>query len=266
MLRQTGITQIMMRIVETMIIWLFLLLPYIMAEDKDKSADKPKEPAKAQQRPSKWSGTMEGNKRQQIADRETHNAMFKFDVYRDSTYTKLYLGLFYIRVKTDEVLTSFNRRGEVKGEYKLTNRFSGYLQQILEDNQARKLELLSRLSFGMGYHFLKQPNLKHSLYLGGTYTSEEYLNRPTIKRTHGYQVSNSFKCRYKSLELMHKYNYLPRSADIKEYKTRSDGSIRLYLSQYLYVGFSLINEYDNKPVVTGTHHSATSLLTIGYKF
>jgi hypothetical protein len=218
--------------------------------------------------PAKWSGTAEGNLRSQIATVDASNTTLKSDIYRDADNTRFYTGLLYLRGKSDEKLNIFQRRAELKIDRKLKSDFYGYLQQVFEDNQMSQLELLSRSSGGFGYHFLNRDNIKLAIYLGASYTSEEYENLDLPKRSYSYQLADNLHWKIvNGLVLDHKFEYLPRSEDLEEYKTRSDASLKIYFGKYLYGGFSLINEYDSNPGNASiSRHTATSLVTIGFRF
>lgn len=217
----------------------------------------------------KWSGTIESNfSNAKFGPSDTSNATFKSDIYGETKILKLYSGLLYLRGKTDNNLTSFQRRAEVKCDRKLTADFYSYLQHVFEDNQITKLEMGSRSSGGLSYNFLKTDALRESIYAGASYNSEEYENLTLRNRTYSYQFINNFYWKVaKGWELSHKYEYLPNSKNLKKFRSRSDGSVRLYLSKHLYSNFEIINEYDNKPVSPGTpKHNATMLLTMGFRF
>ncbi|MFA5795194.1 MAG: DUF481 domain-containing protein [Candidatus Brocadiia bacterium] len=231
-------------------------------------APQPKPAPKPPPPPATWSGTFEGNMRNQIAKVDTTNTTLKSDIYRDSHDTKFYNGLLYLRGKSADTLTQFQRRAEFKWDQKLKYKFYGYLQQVFEDNQMTKLEILSRSSGGLGYHFKTKNNFKWAGYLGASYTSEEYESNPIINRSYSYQLANDLYWKINdTLEVRNKYEYLPRSKDLDEFKTRSDSSVKVYFSKHLYGGFSLINEYDSNPGTTSvSRHTATSMITIGFRF
>ena len=247
-----------MRIATLSLLFIFTIAGVVYSEPAPQPA-KPK---------AKWSGTMEGNMRNQIASVDVSNTILKSDIYRDTDDTRFYTGLLYLRGKSDEKLSQFQRRSELKIDQKLKSNFYSYLQQVFEDNQITRLELLSRSSGGFGYHFLNRDNIKLATYLGASYTSEEYENITLPKRSYSYQLANNLHWKIANgLVLDHKFEYLPRSEDLKEYKTRSDASLKFYFSKCLYGGFSLINEYDSKPAQTNiSRNTATSLVTIGFKF
>ncbi|MFH1228675.1 MAG: DUF481 domain-containing protein [Planctomycetota bacterium] len=225
-------------------------------------------PPKPPPPPAVWSGTLEGNMRNQIAKVDTTNTTLQSNFYRDSPDTKLYIGLLYVRGKANDILNQFQRRAEFKLDQKLKSRFYSYVQQVFADNQITMLEISSRSSAGFGVHFFNQNEFKWAGYLGASYTSEEYDHNPVINRLYSYQLANELYWKISpSLELRHKYEYLPRSKHFDEYTTRSDGTIKIYLSKYLYSGFSLINEYNSTPGTTSvSRHTATSMVTIGFRF
>ncbi|MBI4711791.1 MAG: DUF481 domain-containing protein [Planctomycetes bacterium] len=216
----------------------------------------------------KWSGTIESSFSSSIGRIDTSNTTFKSDTYGETKNLKLYSGLLYLRGKSENKLTSFQRRAEIKGDRKLASNFYGYLQQVFNDNQVSKLKMGSRSSGGFGYHFIKTNDLKESVDIGASYNSEEYENLTLRKRTYSYQFINSFYWKItKGLELYHKYEYLPNTKDFKEFRSRSDGSVKLYLGKHLYSSFGIINEYERKPASPTTpKHKGTILITIGFRF
>ena len=176
--------------------------------------------------------------------------------------------MLYLRGKTDGILTSFQRRAEVKADRKLTANFYGYLQQVFDANQVTQLELGIRSSGGLGYHFVKTNTFKESVDIGASYNSEQYENLTLDKRTYSYQSSNTFYWKItKGLELRHRYEYLPNTSNLKNFRARSDGSVKIYIGKHLYSSFGMINEYDSAPASVATpKHKATILTTIGFKF
>ena len=223
---------------------------------------------KAEPPPAKWSGTIEGIFSNTIGQLNTSNTTLKSDTYGDWNTFKLYFGLLYLRGKTNNALTSFQRRAEVKGDRKLTANFYGYLQQVFDANQITLLDMGSRASGGLGYHFAKSATFKESVDIGSSYNSEEYDNLTLRKRTYSYQSSNTFYWKITTgLELFHRYEYLPNTSDLKNFRTRSDGSLKIYIGKHLYSNFGMINEYDSAPASAATpKHKATILTTIGFKF
>lgn len=216
----------------------------------------------------KWSGTVESNFSGSIGRIDTSNATFKSDTRGETKTLKLYLGLLYLRGRTDSELTSFQRRAEIKGDRKLTTNFYCYLQQVFTTNQNSLLELGSRSSGGLSYHFIKTKQFKEAVDIGASYNSEEYENLTFRKRTYSYQFTNNFYWKIANgWEICHKYEYLPRTKDFKDFRSRSDGSVRLYLGKHLYSSFGMINEYDSAPsAATTPKHKATVLVTMGFRF
>ena len=218
--------------------------------------------------PIKWTGTIEGNFSNTIGQLDTSNTTLKSDLYGDCNTFKLYFGLLYLRGKTNGPLTSFQKRAEVKADRKLTANFYGYLQQVFDANQITLLDMGSRSSGGLGYHFVKTATFKESVDIGASYNAEEYGNLTLWKRTYSYQSSNTFYWKIaKGLELYHRYEYLPNTNDLKNFRARSDGSVKIYIGKHLYSNFGMINEYDSAPASVATpKHKATILTTIGFKF
>jgi len=176
--------------------------------------------------------------------------------------------LLYLRGKSNKLLTSFNRRAEIKADRKLTANFYGYIQEVFSANQITKLEMGSRSSGGLGYHFVKTGDFRESVDIGASYNAEEYENLALRKRTYSYQSSNTFYWKIATgLELYHRYEYLPNTSDLKNFRTRSDGSVKVYIGKHLYSNFGMINEYDSAPASVATpKHKATILTTIGFRF
>jgi hypothetical protein len=234
-------------------------------------APKAPEPApakKAEPPPIKWSGTIEGNFSNTVGQLNTSNTSVKCNLYGDNTAFKLYAGLLYLRGQSDGTLTSFQRWAEVKFDRKLTANFYGYLQQVFNSNQITNLEMGSRSGGGLGYHFAKTAKVNESIDIGASYNAEEYGNLTLRKRTYSYQASNTFYWKITDgLELRHRYEYLPNTNDLKNFRARSDGSVKIFFSKYLYGNFGIINEYDNAPASAATpKRKATILTTIGFKF
>ncbi|MFH1229878.1 MAG: DUF481 domain-containing protein [Planctomycetota bacterium] len=249
--------------------FVILLTVFAAIYTTDGAEEKPKPPPPPPPPPIKWSGTIESNFSSSIGGANNiSNTTFKSDIYGETDIFKLYSGLLYLRGETDNKLTSFQRRAEVKGDRKLTANFYSYLQQVFSDNHISKLELGSRSSGGLSYHFVRTAALKESVDVGASYNSEEYENLTLRKRTYSYQFINNFYWKItKGCELRHKYEYLPNTKDLKEFRSRSDGSVKLYLSKHLYTNFGMINEYNTKPVSPSTpKHNATMLVTMGFRF
>ncbi|MEW6027419.1 MAG: DUF481 domain-containing protein [Planctomycetota bacterium] len=218
--------------------------------------------------PLKWSGSVEGNFSNTIGQNNTLNTTLKSDVRGEDKIIKLYFGLLYLRGRSDGSVSTFQRRAEVKAGPKLTSRFYCYLQQVFEANQITKLDVGSRSSGGLGYHFVMTDTVKESIDIGASYNSEEYDTLEFRNRTYSYQCSNTFYWKvYSNMELRHRYEYLPNTSDLKKFRARSDGSVRVSFSKYLYGNFGIINEYDRAPAsATTPKHKATILTTIGFKF
>ncbi|MBI5777878.1 MAG: DUF481 domain-containing protein [Planctomycetes bacterium] len=218
--------------------------------------------------PIKWSGTIEGTFSNTIGRLDTSNTTLKSDIYGDCNTFKLYFGLLYLRGKTNGPLTAFQKRAELKADRKLTANFYGYLQQVFDANQITNLDMGSRSSGGLGYHFVKTDTFKESIDIGASYNAEEYGNLTLRKRTYSYQSSNTFYWKITTgLELRHRYEYLPNTNDLKNFRARSDGSVKIYIGKHLYSSFGMINEYDSAPAsATTPKHKATILTTVGFKF
>ncbi|MEK7309275.1 MAG: DUF481 domain-containing protein [Planctomycetota bacterium] len=228
----------------------------------------PAPPKKVEPPTIKWSGNIEGTFSNTVGLLNTSNTTLKSDLYGDNSSFKLYAGLLYLRGKTNNALTSFQRRAEIKADRKLTANFYGYLQQVFDANQITQLDMGSRSSGGLGYHFVKTDKVKESVDIGSSYNAESYDNLTLRKRTYSYQSSNIFYWKITTgLELYHRYEYLPKTSDLKNFRTRSDGSLKIYIGKHLYSNFGMINEYDSAPASAATpRHKATILTTIGFKF
>jgi hypothetical protein len=249
-------------------IYKILILCVLTVFSNAAGAEEAAQPAPPPPPAIKWSGGLESNFSGSVGRIDTSNATFKSDICGETKSLKLYSGLLYLRGKTEDELTSFQRRAEIKGDRKLTANFYFYLQQVFTTNQISLLELGSRSSGGLSYHFIKTDKLKEAIDIGAGYNSEEYENLTLRQRTYSYQFMNNFYWKIaKGWEIYHKYEYLPRTKDFDEFRSRSDGSVRLYLGKHLYSNFGMINEYDSAPAAATTpRHKATVLVTVGFRF
>ena len=163
--------------------------------------------------------------------------------------------------------TDANRmNGVLKTDYDLTRKTYLYNLGSMGYDEIRKIDLRYEIGPGLGYRFVQQTNFFINTEGGASYQKEE--------RSDGTELGNFFfrlaqNATWKitpRLSWDEKFEYMPRVADVKEYRMRFESNLRYTLLANVFVNLSVIDIYDTMPANGVTPNDLQFRSSVGVKF
>ena len=231
--------------------------PLQIAPDGIKSFNEP---------PVAWHGSLDFAGRK--TDGNTHNTsmLFAAEAFRATESDRLLLKTIFRYGETQNVITERNGYGLVKYDYLFSPSFYGYVSGELASDKFKDLQLRSIAAGGLGYIFVKSPDLDFWGDVGLAYVNNNLRDGDDESYTGARIAAHVRKVLPLGFEMVDDVVFLPNFEEGDNWLLRNDLALTTALGQGWSFKAGMITEYDNDPPDDVRKHDDTYYIGLGYKF
>jgi hypothetical protein len=168
--------------------------------------------------------------------------------------------------RLDDQVSANNMNGLIRTEFDLAKKYFVFNAAGAGYDEIRKIDLTYEESFGVGYTLVKMTNFVLSVDFGANYqeqffsdgTAKEYFS-PRLGEKSSWKLSSKF-------EVTQAFEFYPRSANLEDYRVRSEAVLRYLLSTFLTLNLRVADIYDTRPAPGVTPNDLQINSTIGVHF
>src|SRR5262249_12546705 len=145
------------------------------------------------------------------------------------------------------------------------NRLYSFVLGKFRHDRIEHLDLRSILGSGVGYQWLKTPDVQLSTPAGLSWVHEEFSNAPTresINAQVGYALEKRL---WAGSVLRNSLNYYPNLSDSSEYLMDLELAVEQAVAGSIFVNLRMVWAYTSNPAPDAKHNSTHFLFGIGTK-
>ncbi|MBI1851697.1 MAG: DUF481 domain-containing protein [Planctomycetes bacterium] len=165
-----------------------------------------------------------------------------------------------------DTTTERNVFGAAKYDYFFTEKIFGYLQNRVEGDSFKSLELRYTAGAGAGYQWIEDADLKFYTEGGLSYFYEKFKDEPSndfVAARLAYRVDWK---PFDWLTAIHNFEWYPSLEDKDDQFIRTDFTLRVPIAGHLSAEASALYSWDNTPATGDKRLDEKYLLGVGYTF
>ncbi len=214
-----------------------------------------------------WSGSLAFGLQGARGNTQRFGIQGRADVYRETDFDRLALYLESNYQSEDSSKTVDEQLAGALLEHDITKRLFAYGQTDFEIDEFENLDLRALATTGLGYFFIRQPDLKFKGRAGIGYQFESFSDGTTNKEPTG-QLGYDVDYTYNSwINVFHNLTYYPAFTDpAEDYRivTNLGGELPLTEGKAWKLRANVRNQYDNQPAAGVENTDTTYQLNLVY--
>ena len=231
--------------------------PLEFAPDKIKAFNEP---------PVAWHGSIDFAGRVSDGNTHTTSMLFAAEAFRVTEIDRLLFKAVFRYGETRNVITERNGYGQVKYDYLFSERMYGFASVELLSDKFKDLQLRSVAAVGVGYIFIKSPELDFWGDAGFAHVDNDLRDGDDEAHVGGRISAHVRKPLPFGFELVDDVVFLPNLEEGDNWQLRNDLALTTALGQGWSFKSGMITEYDNDPPDGLRKHDNTYYIGLGYKF
>lgn len=231
--------------------------PLEIAPDRIRSFNEP---------PVAWHGGIDFAFR--TTDGNTHNTsmLLNIEAMRATEVDRLMFKALFRYGETANFITERNGYGMVKYDYLFTESMYGYLSCELQSDKFKDLQLRTIVAGGVGYVFLKSPDMDFWGDVGLAYVDNDFRDGDDEAHTGARIGAHLRRSLPLGLELVDDVIFLPNFEEGDDWQLRNDLAITTTLGGGWAFKGGVITEFDNDPPDGLREHDNTYYVGLSYRF
>lgn len=185
----------------------------------------------------------------------------------------LTFGASYLYGRTKNRLTGLrtttadNWQTELKYEYNFTKKFYGFADALLSRDRLAFLDLRFNPAVGVGYRWVKDPDLTFATEGGIAWVYETYTNASPTRRDFSLKLAYHLTKKFNDhVALFHDVSYFPSVQDGRHFIANIDAGFRATLTKHFFTEFKAVLDYDSTPARGALKTNTRYELNAGYAF
>ena len=216
--------------------------------------------------PVAWHGSVDFAGRVSDGNTHTTSMLFAAEAFRVTEVDRLLFKAVFRYGETRNVITERNGYGQVKYDYLFTDRIYGFASIELLSDKFKDLQLRSVAALGVGYIFLKSPELDFWGDAGLAYVDNDLRDGDDEAHMGARISAHVRKTLPMGFELVDDVVFLPNFEEGDDWQLRNDLALATALGQGWTFKSGMITEYDNDPPDGLRKYDDTYYVGLGYKF
>jgi putative salt-induced outer membrane protein YdiY len=231
--------------------------PLEIAPDRVKAFNEP---------PVAWHGSVDVAARTSDGNTHTTSMLIAADAIRVTESDRLLFKTVFRYGETANIVTERTGFGLVKYDYLFTERVYGFVSGEVLSDRFKDLTLRTVLAGGVGYIFLKSPEMDFWGDAGFAYVDNNFREGEDEAHTGGRVSAHARRVLPFGFEAVDDIVYLPNFEESGNWQFRNDLALTTALGQGWTLKAGMITEYDNEPPPGLRKYDDIYYVGLGYRF
>jgi putative salt-induced outer membrane protein YdiY len=236
------------------------------------AAAPPPPPAPKADKVKRWSGSVLGSAIVSRGNSESETYRVNFDATRKGDNNTLTLSAGYAFGRSEErstgdvSTTADNWFGQAKVDHQLGERWYDYALVRVEADYVADLDVRVSPGVGIGYRWIKLPDMNFNTEAGINWVYEQYDND-------GHDDHFAVRLAYHldkkindKVSFVHNLEYLPSVQDLGDFNLNVDAGLRITLTQRLFADLKAEWRHDASPAPGAEENDLRYTVGVGYKW
>jgi len=216
--------------------------------------------------PVAWHGSIDVAARTTDGNTHTTTMLVAADALRATESDRLYFKAVFRYGETQNVITERNAFGQVKYDYLLSEKIYAFVSGEVLSDKFKDLSLRTVLAAGVGYIFLKSPEMDFWGDAGLAFVDNDFREASDESHTGGRISAHARRVLPFGFEAVDDVVYLPNFEDSGDWQLRNDFAVTTGLGQGWTLKAGMITEYDNDPPTDRRKYDDIYYVGLGYRF